>query len=298
MMYVALIKPFVDAVNAEAEGVLEIEPHTGGKLGRALGQQAQMVRDGVADIAFVNPNLAADLFPDDAVMQMPGLFKDTRQATITYTRLTTSRALDGYDDFFVIGAIAMLPVLINSRPPILSLDDLAGKRVRVTGATEGDVLRILGMFPIQTPPNEVSSAIGSGAIDAAAVTFGALIDFGISRVTTYHYFAPLGAVPLTLLMNRKKFDALPAAAQDVIRKYSGEWLAERYIKADESNNLASVERLKWDPARKMIFPSDSELDVIHAASKLAIEGWLAKRPRNRVALDLVHAEIAKLPSAY
>src|SRR5262245_60964429 len=47
MVYVGLIKPFLDAVNNDAKGVLEIEAYTGGKLGRPLARQVQMVRFGV-----------------------------------------------------------------------------------------------------------------------------------------------------------------------------------------------------------------------------------------------------------
>lgn len=298
MVYVGLIKPFLDAVNIDAKGVLEIEPYTGGKLGRPLARQVQMVRFGVADIAFVNPNVSTDLFPDDMIMQMPNLFNNSREATIAYTRLATSGALDGYEDFFVISAIAVLPVVISSRAPIASLDDLKGKKVRVTGAIEGAIFNTLGMVPVQVPYNDVSSAISSGTIDAAAVSLGALFDFGISRVTSYHYFAPLGAVPLTLLMNRKKFDSLPAAAQGVIRKYSGEWLADRYIEAEEKNNLARMEQIKSDPARKAIFPSQWEIDAIRAASKLEMKEWVARRPHNSVVRDLLQKEVAKTPSIH
>ncbi|MEO6625293.1 MAG: hypothetical protein ABIN37_10730 [Burkholderiaceae bacterium] len=50
----------------------------------------------------------------------------------------------------------------------------------------------------------------------------------MSRVTSAHYFTRLGVVPLTILMNRKKFDSLPKASQDIIRKYSGDWTAARF----------------------------------------------------------------------
>jgi TRAP-type transport system periplasmic protein len=296
MVYIGLIKPFLDAVNANGKGVFEINPYTSGKLGRSLARQVQLVRFGVADIAFVNPTVSTDLFPDDMIMQLPDLFNNTREATTAYTRLATSGAFDGYQDYFVIGAIASLPVVINSRVPIVSLDDLKGKRVRATGAIESAIFKTLGIIPMEVPYNEVSSAISSGTIDAAAISVGSLFDFGISRVTSYHYFAPLGAVPLTLLMNRKKFDSLPTEAQDVIRKYSGEWLAQRYIDAEEKNNLARIEQLKSDPARKVIFPAQWELDAIRAASKPEIEKWATRRPRNSVIRDLVQNELAKAPS--
>ena len=46
------IKPFIDAINKEGKGIIEIEAYPNGALGRNMAQQAQMVLDGVADIAF------------------------------------------------------------------------------------------------------------------------------------------------------------------------------------------------------------------------------------------------------
>jgi TRAP-type C4-dicarboxylate transport system substrate-binding protein len=296
-IYLALVKPFVDAVNAD-KGGLEIESYTSGRLGRSFAQQTQLLRDGVADIAFVNPNLEAGLFPDDTVMQMPGLFNDTREATLTYTRLATSGALKGYGDFLVIGAVGLLPSVINSGQPIASLDDFKNKRVRAASPTERDLFQALGMVPSLMAPNEIASALSGGSIDGASVVVQALFDFGISRVTRYHYFAPLGGIPLTLLMSRKKFDSLSAAAQEIIRKHSGEWLAKRFIDIDEPSSLAATEHLKSDSARKVIFPVQSDLDVIHAASRQVTEKWLLERPHNRELLAMVEAEIGKIRSTH
>lgn len=294
-IYVALIKPFVEAVNAGAAGAVEIEPNVTGVLGRPLAQQSQILRDGVADIAFINPNVTVgNQFPDDAVMQMSGLFKDTREATIAYTRLANSGALNGYDDFVVIGAVAMLPVVINSNLPIASLGDLKGKKIRVNSAIEEEFLQSFGMVPALIPINEVSLAISSHTLDAATAPLGPLFEFGLSRVTTYHYFAPLGAVPLTLLMNRKKFDSLPTTAQGLIRKYSGEWLAERFAAAYDADSLASMNRLTSVSARHLIFPSSSELGAFDAAAERQIEKWAARGPHNRELLTQVKAEISRL----
>ena len=54
-LYVDMIRPFVDAVNNEAPDQLQIEVYSSGVLGKAPAQQAQLVLDGVADIALVIP---------------------------------------------------------------------------------------------------------------------------------------------------------------------------------------------------------------------------------------------------
>src|SRR5262245_45551046 len=59
-VYHAAVRPFVDAVNAEAKGLVEIEVFFSGALGKSQAQQPQLVLDGVADIAFVIPGMALD----------------------------------------------------------------------------------------------------------------------------------------------------------------------------------------------------------------------------------------------
>jgi len=50
MSYLAAVKPFVDAVNAEAKGILEIKVYFSGALGKDIAQQPQLVLDGAFDI--------------------------------------------------------------------------------------------------------------------------------------------------------------------------------------------------------------------------------------------------------
>src|SRR3954453_7840975 len=58
--YVSVMKPFADAVNREAKGILEIKLHPGGELGRNYALQAKLVLDGSADMAWINPSLTPD----------------------------------------------------------------------------------------------------------------------------------------------------------------------------------------------------------------------------------------------
>src|SRR5580692_3176930 len=53
--YFAAIKPFVDSVNAEATGLVQIDVSLSGVLGKNPTQQLQLVLDGTADLAFVVP---------------------------------------------------------------------------------------------------------------------------------------------------------------------------------------------------------------------------------------------------
>ncbi len=120
------VKPFVDAVNAEGKGLVVIKVYPGGALGKSLAEQPGLVLEGGADMAWVVPGQTPYRFPDNDLLELPGLFHDVREGALTYTRMIAAKALGGYESFFVIGAYTAAPTIIHSRKPIGSLADLSG----------------------------------------------------------------------------------------------------------------------------------------------------------------------------
>jgi TRAP-type transport system periplasmic protein len=294
MTYLAAMKPFVDAVNSEGHDQIKIVLYSGGVLGREVSQQPDVVLNGTADIAFVVPGYTPGRFPDDTVIELPGLFNDTREATLVYTRLIALNALKGYENFFVIGAYVSEPETIHGRLPIASIADLKGQRIRVNNAIEAATLEKLGAIPVPMQITKVTTAISSGEIDGTAVPRTPLSDYGIKRVATNHYFLGTSGAPLALLMNRKKFDALPKPVQDIVRRYSGDWSAARFIEMYDRSDFQVSEQLKSDPDRIVIYPSPSDLKIAHAAFKAVIAEWAAQSPHDSDLLRLTEAEIARL----
>jgi TRAP-type C4-dicarboxylate transport system substrate-binding protein len=296
-LYKIAIKPFVDAVNSDERGGIEIVTYAGGSLGKDQSRQAQMVRDGVADIAFVALGPTADQFADGAVMQLPGLFDSLREATLVHTRMVASRIVQGYGDFFVIGAFGSEPQNIHMRPPIVTLEDLRGKRVRANNGVEAAALTKLGMSPVILPIGKTSEAVSRGTIDGATTVVAPLITFGLGRVMTYHYLLRLGSNVTTILMSRKKLESLPKASQDVIRQYSGDWLAARFIQGFEAYNAQVLEGLESDSARKVIFPSQAETDLAGQVFKEVRAEWAQASPHHRQLLSALEAELRQVRSA-
>jgi TRAP-type C4-dicarboxylate transport system substrate-binding protein len=292
--YLAAIKPFVDSVNAEAAGLVQIDVSLSGILGKNPTQQLQLVLDGTADLAFVVPGYTPEHFPDDEVIELPGLFKNLREAALVYTGLIAANALRGYDDLFVVGAFAAEPETIHTRPPAASLARLAGMRIRVNNPIQGAALAGLGMVPVEMPINRTSSAISSGDLDGAMVGSAPLIEFGISRVTSNHYLLAVSASPLLVAMNRKKFEGLPEKARQIIRKFSGQWAAERYIEIYGGENKSALESLKHDPNRQVVVPSPIDLASANAVFKAEVDTWSATDPHHRELLAEAEAELNKI----
>lgn len=294
--YQAAIKPFVDAINSDGHGLLKIEVYASGTLGKVQKELPQQVLDGTADIAFIVPGQNPELFIDNVVMELPGLFRDLREATLTYTALVAANALAGYQDFFVIGAYATPPDSIHSRKPIRSLADLKGQKIRVNNSTLATALAKLGALPVVLAFNETTPAISSGAIDGAAISAAQLFDVGIGRFASNHYLLGTSVAPLTLMMNRKVFDRLPADAQALIRRHSGQWTAERFIRAYEAVGNKAFEVIKTDPRRSIVVPSSADQLAAQEAFKAVIQDWATASAHNQALLDLTQGTLAKLRS--
>ena len=295
-LYLAGIKPFVDAVNSDGAGLVEIEMNFSGALGRNPAQQLQLVLDGTADMALIIPGYTPERFHDNTVIELPGTYRSMEEATLVYTRLTAANALSGYQDVYVLGAYATEPETIHSRPPVASLNDLRGKRIRVNNPAQGKALTKLGAIPEVLAINMVPASIGNGEIDGATVPPGALIEFGISRMTSSHYLLGIGAAPLAMVINRKKFGSLPKESQDLLRKYGGEWMAWHFIATNKRENNEAITQLKSDPNRKVSVPSASDSKQAQAAFEEVVKDWLAESPQHRELLAKAEAELAKIRS--
>ena len=291
LTYLAAIKPFVDAVNKEAAEALRIDVAFSGALGKNPAEQLQLVLDGKADLAFVIPGYTPERFPDNAVMELPGLFGGVREATLVYTGLIAADALRGDKELFVIGAFATEPETIHVRPPAATLEALKGTRIRSNNQVQGAALERLGMAAVQMPINQASSAISNGELDGATAAPATLIEFGIARVTPNHYLLGVSSAPLLVVMSREKFDGLPDQMQRIIRKFSGVWIAERYIEASLRENANAVSSLEQDPGRVVVVPSPTDLDHARAVFTSEVETWRAADLGHGRLLGRVQAEL-------
>jgi TRAP-type C4-dicarboxylate transport system substrate-binding protein len=186
---------------------------------------------------------------------------------------------------------------IHGRLPLASLDDLKGKRIRINNDSQAAALEKLGAVPVAMQITQIVNGISSGKIDAAAVSLSPLVDYGISRVTSYHYLLETSGAPLALVMNRSRFESLPRAAQQIIRRYSGEWAANRFTEAYEAADHQALEQLRSEPKRKVVVPSPVDAKRAQVAFHAVMDTFIAGSPRNQNLLKAVENEAGKLRAA-
>ncbi len=293
-IYQCYVKPFVENVNADGTGIVQIKVYFSGAINPAMTEQAKLVLDGTADLAYVVPGYTPKQFPDIPVLELPGLFRNEIGSSLVFARLAAAGALEGYRKFFVVGAFVTGGETIHSRKPIAKLADLKGQTIRANNQMIAISLRKLGAVPSLLPINRTMDALSQGKLDGVTVATSVLMEFGFGRLTNRHYLLPLGGALISLVMNREKFASLPPRAREIIRKYSGDWLSERGAACFDEQNREMAAKLKADRRRSVVEPSPADLVAARRVFASVVEEWAARSPHNRELLALVKAEIAKL----
>jgi TRAP-type C4-dicarboxylate transport system substrate-binding protein len=289
-----VMKPFAETVQRETNNAVVFDLFPNGALGRNPGQQPQMLLDGVADLAWVVQSYSPGRFPDTEVLELPGVFKDLREASLVSEGLAKTNVLKDYGDFYIVGLWGTAPYSIHTNFPVNSIADLKGKTIRASSKNESAALRAFGAVPIGMPVTEIPEAISRGTISGTTSHLSPFFDFGLDRVTNNHFFIGLGVVPLAVLMNKKKFDALPEASRAAIERNSGDTITKVWIESITSYNAANLEKLKSNPKNKVVFPSQAELDEAQKLLTPVRDEWVAASPRHKELKTALDAELAKV----
>ena len=151
-------------------------------------------------------------------------------------RLLKKGMLRGYDKYYVIALFTTAPYTIHTRNKIGGMADLKGLKIRAVGPAMVSSIKAIGAAPEAMPFTKIVEALSRGVIDGTTAHPIALHDFGVAKVAKHHYFGRLGTVNLAIVMNKKKYDRLPAAAKAAIDKYRGEALSVAFGDISDSRN--------------------------------------------------------------
>lgn len=287
---------FIKAVNEdpEAKGIIEIAAFANGSLGRVPSEQPQLVDDGIADIVHISPSYSPGRFPELEVLELPGLLKDMREATMVFTSLVASGRVKSYGNFVPLLTVGNPPFIVHTVQPINSLADLKGKKIRSSGVTLTSTVRALGAVPVGLAISELAESLGRGTIDGLTTQLTVVYDTQLDRLVNNQYVLNTGGFQVTMLMSKKKFDSLPAQAQRVIMRHSGKVLNEQYMQGVEQYTKTLNETIKADPKKKVVIPSAADQKTADDAFRSVQDVWIQRRPENAELFKFVQSELVKI----
>ncbi|MCA1307849.1 TRAP transporter substrate-binding protein DctP [Microbacterium esteraromaticum] len=170
------IQAFADAIEENSDGSVTLEFYYGDAL-VAPGEYASALGNGTLDIAYTLLSYTPDVFPVGNWISSAAFLHDPSPdaGSLQGAAATLDWAFSDEDymaQFEAAGIQPLLPRLLAHdsysllcTDPATTLDEVAGKRVRVAGAAWSAEAENLGMVPVDLPAAETYTSFQQGVID-------------------------------------------------------------------------------------------------------------------------------------
>lgn len=277
--------PWMDAVEAEVGDQVDLQGFWGGALGRDPFAQFDLVRSGVIDVAWILVGYTPGQFPALSVTELPFALSSGEECSVVGWRLHEEGLLTGLDDVHAITIWAPDVTNIFTEEPIDDLSDLEGMRLRTAGSTQALFVEAIGALPETLGSTESNEAMMRGTIDGMLQGWTGMNTFGSFEVTGAGYRVPLGCSAFLLLMNKDKWDSLPAEVQEVMMKHGGEGLSRAGGQAYDRITTEIIERQE-EAGYGVVVPDQATIDAYaEQYGQQVYDAWAAETPNGQEVLD-------------
>ena len=167
-------------------------------------------------------------------------------------------------------------VFIMKEKVIRTPADLKGLKIRVAGATAGEVATAMGATPVQMPISQVYNSLQTGLIDGVITGASTLSDFKLDEVAaSVTVGAPLGRLSFYAVMSQAVYDGLSADKQAAIDAASGMALSESAEVAWNATADAALEAAKASGENTIVELSADEAAAFAAALADVTDAYVA-----------------------
>ena len=208
-------------VEKRTNGKVKVQTFPGGTL-----LPAKNIFDGVitgtADLGNFAMSYQPGRFPVSEAVDLPIGFTSAKAASLALYELIEKTKAKEFEKVKIITLFTCPPADFMTSKPVKSLKDIAGMELRVSG-TGADVIKRLGGIPIAMPQSETPEAIQKGVVKGMVSSMEILKDFNFAAYCPYATEANLFVVTFAVVMNKEKWDSLPADVKKVIDDMRQEW---------------------------------------------------------------------------
>jgi len=290
--------PFCEKVDEISGGKVKIKIYPAGQLAGAK-QLADAIKTGITDIGFVIPSYTTGRFPRTSALDLPFLFDTGVNAARAFYDLFDGYMADDYKDYRVLWLYATGPgQLMSATKPMKTIDDLNGMKLRTPSAYMTKALKLLDVNPVGMPIPKLAMSLQKKVIDGCVTPFSAVTDFRLFDLVESITEANLYTTPMTVLMNKQKYNALPDYAKKAIDLASGKpWglhAADVYDQHDtntvlEINKRGKITIYKLSPSEKA-----------KMAERLAVmqSNWIDEWSKRGIPADRIMSAVSRASNRY
>lgn len=280
-------KPFwTETLPAASNGALTADLTPIEQMGLDDKSMLRMMKMGVMDFAGMDITKMAGDDPRFEACDLAGVLPDVdkaRAACIAYKDVLSTRMEQNWGTkLLAIGAST--PQVLWCRDEITSIEDLRGKKIRVFNNTLRDFVTGLGATSVSIAFSEVVPALNNGVVDCAVTGTLSGNTAGWPEVTKSVFMLPLGWSFNAMVVNKARWDALPAETQEFLAAQFSAYedkmwttLKDGMTQAELCNTGAEGCELGKSASMSLVTPTEADIETAKGiVQNTVLPGW-AKR---------------------
>ena len=246
-------------VGKRTNGAVKVKTFPGGTLVGAKNM-LEGVTSGIADIGNFAMSYQPGRFPVSEAVDLHHGFTSARVASQVLLDLVQKHQPKEFEKVKVLALFTCPPTNLMTRTPVQSLKDLSGMELRVAG-TSAEVLKLLGGVPVAMPQSDTPEAIQKGVVKGIVSSLEILQDFKFAAYTPNATLVNLPVVSFAVVMNKAKWNSLPAEVQKVM----DDLVAEQSVWTGEYVDQHVEEALAWAAKehglRQFTLPAEEQKEI-------------------------------------
>ncbi len=229
-----VLQPWCEDMKKDSNGRIACQFFPAMQLGGTPAQLADQVKNGVADVVWTGPGYSAGRFPAIEAFELPFMVADATSSSKALWKYYQQHAQQEFAAFKVLAFHTDGGQAVHTaKREVVGLTGFNGLKLRTSTRVGAKTLAALGGTPVAMPPAQVTEAIAKGVVDGSLGAWELVFPTKLSEVTKFHAQPATGvahptATVLTVLMNKQKYEGLPADLKAVVDKHSGETLVARF----------------------------------------------------------------------
>jgi TRAP-type C4-dicarboxylate transport system substrate-binding protein len=290
------LMPWAEKVEKESGGKLKFQLFPAMQLGGTPPQLVDQVRDGVVDVTFTLPGYTADRFPRTEVFEVPFLHTHAEATAQALQDYYDKYLQDEYKDYYVVLLYTHDGAVVHNNKPI------RGLKIRTANRGGGVFLRGVGATPVGSPVTELQQMLSKGVIDGVMLPYEIVPAYKIHELVGNHVTLAgsqprFGTSVFSVLMNKKRYDALPADMKKVVDANSKRGIAAWAGKTWEEVEQGGIKAAEARGNKFMTIPA-AEVERMRKAVQPEIDKFLADLSKGGFDARAAYADAQKMVAKY
>lgn len=268
----AAITEWGESLNEASGGTISVTIFPAQQLGQAKDHY-DMVRDGIADMGYINPGYTPGRFPIFDAANLPFNITNATDGSAAIDEWYSHYAEAEMPDIYVCLANAHDPGAFHSKTPITVPGDVSGKKVRPANAVISNLVTMLGGQPVQVSAPEAREALERGVADAITFPWGSILLFGIDKTTKYHLDMPLYIVGFVWGMNKDFYNSLSDAQKKAVDDHCNPEWAKQTSVGWATYESGGRDKIKAMPDHTVTEPTPEQVSAWREAVAPMVDEW-------------------------